>query len=133
MSDTPQGPGRWLASDGQWYPPELHPDYGKPLPPPPPAADSAPLTSVGAGEEPSAPLAKNRSVLRALLVAASLVGVLVVVYLANQDRGPEGVGPPPPLTVAPEPTLADVPTQVVPVTPPDKLGLVYYVEGTAKS
>lgn len=26
MSDTPQGPGWWLASDGRWYAPELHPD-----------------------------------------------------------------------------------------------------------
>lgn len=25
MSDTQQGPGWWLASDGRWYPPELHP------------------------------------------------------------------------------------------------------------
>ena len=25
MSDTPQGPGWWLASDGTWHPPELHP------------------------------------------------------------------------------------------------------------
>ena len=23
MSDGPQGPGWWLASDGKWYPPEL--------------------------------------------------------------------------------------------------------------
>ena len=23
MSDTSQGPGWWLASDGKWYPPEL--------------------------------------------------------------------------------------------------------------
>jgi hypothetical protein len=26
MSDTPQGPGWWQASDGRWYAPELHPD-----------------------------------------------------------------------------------------------------------
>ena len=26
MSNTSQGPGWWLASDGKWYPPELHPD-----------------------------------------------------------------------------------------------------------
>jgi hypothetical protein len=26
MSDVSQGPGWWIASDGQWYPPELHPD-----------------------------------------------------------------------------------------------------------
>ena len=25
MSDMSQGPGWWLASDGRWYPPELHP------------------------------------------------------------------------------------------------------------
>jgi uncharacterized protein DUF2510 len=26
MSDVSQGPGWWVASDGKWYPPELHPD-----------------------------------------------------------------------------------------------------------
>jgi len=25
MSDKPEGPGWWVASDGKWYPPELHP------------------------------------------------------------------------------------------------------------
>lgn len=25
MSDKPEGPDWWLASDGKWYPPELHP------------------------------------------------------------------------------------------------------------
>jgi len=25
MSNEPQGPGWWLASDGTWHPPELHP------------------------------------------------------------------------------------------------------------
>jgi hypothetical protein len=25
MSDEPEGPGWWIASDGKWYPPELHP------------------------------------------------------------------------------------------------------------
>ena len=25
MSDKPEGPGWWIASDGTWYPPELHP------------------------------------------------------------------------------------------------------------
>jgi len=29
MSDKPQGPGWWLASDGKWYGPELHPDAGQ--------------------------------------------------------------------------------------------------------
>ena len=33
MSDVPQGPTWWQASDNKWYPPELHPSY---LPSPPP-------------------------------------------------------------------------------------------------
>lgn len=35
MSDTQQGWGWWEASDGKWYPPELHSDYSPPRPPPP--------------------------------------------------------------------------------------------------
>ncbi len=34
MSDEPEGPGWWVASDGKWYPPELHPsvrDGSKPV------------------------------------------------------------------------------------------------------
>lgn len=36
MSDTSQGPGWWLASDGRWYPPESHPNASPPPPPPAP-------------------------------------------------------------------------------------------------
>ena len=25
MSETSQGPGWWVATDGRWYPPETHP------------------------------------------------------------------------------------------------------------
>ncbi|HWJ60554.1 MAG TPA: DUF4190 domain-containing protein [Acidimicrobiales bacterium] len=35
MSDVPQGPGWWQASDGRWYPPTAKP--GTPVPPAPPA------------------------------------------------------------------------------------------------
>lgn len=35
MSEAPQGPGWWQASDGRWYPPHTHPAY---QPPPPPVA-----------------------------------------------------------------------------------------------
>ena len=31
MSDTSPGPGWWLASDGRWYAPELHPDAPAPV------------------------------------------------------------------------------------------------------
>lgn len=30
MTDEAPGPGWWLAVDGQWYPPEQHPDYRAP-------------------------------------------------------------------------------------------------------
>lgn len=33
MSDTSQGYGWWLASDGKYYPPERHPEYVAPSPP----------------------------------------------------------------------------------------------------
>jgi len=35
MASSPQGPGWWQASDGQWYPPESHPGYQPPAPQPP--------------------------------------------------------------------------------------------------
>jgi|GEM_PF-4398589 len=35
MSDVSQGPGWWVASDGKWYPPDLHPSLAQ-LPPPSP-------------------------------------------------------------------------------------------------
>ena len=41
MSDTSQGPGWWLASDGRWYPPTTAP--GPTPPPPSPTGASAPL------------------------------------------------------------------------------------------
>jgi hypothetical protein len=39
MTETPQGPGWWQASDGRWYPPETHPSY---QPPPGPAPGAFP-------------------------------------------------------------------------------------------
>ena len=48
MSDTPQGPGWWIASDGRWYAPELHPDVREPVtdqsPPPGEGWPSSPPT-----------------------------------------------------------------------------------------
>ncbi len=36
MSEKPEGPGWWIASDGNWYPPELHPSVREvPRPPVP--------------------------------------------------------------------------------------------------
>jgi len=44
MTDTSQGPGWWLASDGRWYPPELHPG-------PAPMASQATVPSSGPAED----------------------------------------------------------------------------------
>jgi len=51
MSDTSQGPGWWIASDGRWYPPELHP--GAPATVPPPTLP--PLAMPPAGAPPVGP------------------------------------------------------------------------------
>jgi len=39
MSDTSQGDGWWIASDGKWYAPEQHPDYVAPPNPVTPVAE----------------------------------------------------------------------------------------------
>ena len=61
MSDVSQGPGWWLATDGNWYAPEQHPSYVvlPLLPPPPPAVPStvaAPTVSLAAHAMPPPPL-----------------------------------------------------------------------------
>ena len=44
MSDTSQGPGWWLASDGKWYPPESAPPPPPSSPPPQPSTVAVPPT-----------------------------------------------------------------------------------------
>jgi len=44
VSDTSQGPGWWVASDGRWYAPETHPNY---VPPPTPPASGPPAAPLG--------------------------------------------------------------------------------------
>ena len=46
MSDSSQGPGWWLASDGKWYPPQSVPEPVAPPPPPPPFSTGAPVPPV---------------------------------------------------------------------------------------
>jgi hypothetical protein len=43
MSDQPQGPGWWQASDLKWYPPEKHANYA--APPSPPGTPTQPPTA----------------------------------------------------------------------------------------
>jgi uncharacterized RDD family membrane protein YckC len=46
MSQSAEGPGWWLASDGKWYPPNLHPSAS---PPPPPPTENLYQAVVGRG------------------------------------------------------------------------------------
>jgi uncharacterized RDD family membrane protein YckC len=48
MSDVSQGEGWWMASDGKWYPPHLHPSVMERPPPPPAAPVSQPSNPSGA-------------------------------------------------------------------------------------
>jgi hypothetical protein len=83
MSDTPQGPGWWLASDGRWYAPELHPDFREqPLEPPtPPAGEGWPTSPPT--EQPAAVPADDDGHLRTTRdVVAGVVALVAAVLLA---------------------------------------------------
>ncbi len=84
MSDMSQGPGWWIASDGKWYPPHLHPSVRVPEPP---DAGGGPLTVVTgpssvypdhAGEPPAGNASGRRSK-TPLAVALSIAAVVVLV------------------------------------------------------
>ena len=55
MSDVPQGPGWWIASDGKWYPPEHHPDYQPPITPAAPGSPLQPMPPPPAEPSPTGP------------------------------------------------------------------------------
>ena len=57
MSDTSQGPGWWVASDGKWYPPENHPDYIQGVAAAPPPSNHPPQPSTTHLPPRSAPVA----------------------------------------------------------------------------
>jgi hypothetical protein len=57
VSDTWQGEGWWIASDGKWYPPESHPDAGAP-PAPVPAAPTTAAPAAPASSAPGAPASR---------------------------------------------------------------------------
>ncbi len=49
MSDTPESPDWWQASDAKWYPPETHPDHRPAVPPPPPPGATSPSAPAWGG------------------------------------------------------------------------------------
>jgi hypothetical protein len=100
MADEPQGPGWWQASDGAWYPPELHPDAPPPTPPtapiapiesPPTFAAPPPVPGPAWDAPPAPPAAAPPSKSRptALIVAAIVAVVAIVavgaVVLGSKD------------------------------------------------
>lgn len=50
MSDTPQGPGWWQASDGKWYPPEQQPPPAPETPGAPPGGAAAATGRIDIGQ-----------------------------------------------------------------------------------
>jgi uncharacterized RDD family membrane protein YckC len=90
MSDVSQGPGWWMASDGRWYPPHLHPSVIN-LPPPPPQSNDVLQTqaaySASGAQYPSEPQAWSPP--------------------TAQGTYPPGYGPPPGAPLAPDLRYSD--------------------------
>lgn len=76
MSDTPQGPGWWIASDGKWYPPQ--PASGSPGQPPPPGAAPQGYTIPGAPVVTPAPPPTNKGLSRGCLISMIVVGLVLI-------------------------------------------------------
>jgi hypothetical protein len=102
VSDASQGPGWWIASDGRWYPPELHPDC-----PAPPAA-AAPSIHYGFGPMPPAsePAPTDSLATWAPSVAPPVEAPVVPGYpIAGGSTDPHGyqspAGSPPPIGYPP--------------------------------
>jgi hypothetical protein len=89
MSDTPQGPGWWLASDGKYYPPE---QAAPPQPPPrSPAPQPGPASPLVAPPPAAQPAKKGgRGCIYALIAVAAVIAlggigiVLAVAFLGGK-------------------------------------------------
>ncbi len=93
MSDTSGGPGWWIASDGKWYPPHLHPSYQAPpatqapsaTPAPSPPQTASPAQSLPWQPEPAIPptagsgQAPSRLPRRPLVIGGVIAAALIVI------------------------------------------------------
>jgi len=86
MSDTSQGGGWWIASDGKWYPPEVHPNYRPPaLPQVVPAFPAFQNATYSVGtpgpQEPGKRVSGRliNSIVVAVVVVAVLIGTVVAI------------------------------------------------------
>ncbi len=94
MSDTPNGPGWWQASDGKWYPPESHPNY-RPLLLPPPVATLPPRApSYVPSGPPPVVLPKRKALWKRwwFVVPALLVTVVVIAAVASPKKADPSTG-----------------------------------------
>ena len=83
MSDTSQGPGWWLASDGKWYPPQSAPVAAPPPPQPQPQAAPQPYPPQYPQQPVVQPAKNNKGCLIALLIVVVLIILLVVGSIAG--------------------------------------------------
>jgi Domain of unknown function (DUF4190) len=86
MSDAPQGPGWWLASDGKWYPPQPPAPPPAPVPPsgygPPPGYGQPP--GYGPPPAPGEPYTTPQTPgVNGLAIAALVLGLLWVCGLGS--------------------------------------------------
>lgn len=100
MSDTPQGPGWWLASDGRFYPPE----QAQTPPPPPPAAPAGFEATAGSPQGPQQPATTSKNPSKKMIAilgigavlaaAATLTGAVIFLGGGGDPTvpGPEALG-----------------------------------------
>jgi hypothetical protein len=87
VSESMEGPGWWLASDGRWYAPELHPDQSAPTLATTPIAQPVPATPTpldGEGMHSRRHSKRSRSTLWLGLGALAIIGGGIGVFFATQ-------------------------------------------------
>jgi hypothetical protein len=77
MSDVPQGPGWWQASDLKWYPPQESSDYLATLPPPPGQQSPSPAV------QPTVATNGTSGVVWFVLGGLTLLAIGAAVYASN--------------------------------------------------
>ncbi len=133
MSDKPLGPGWWLASDGTWHPPELHPSIagGTGGPAAPTAVPSgAPVATTDAGPQPDhapTPPAASPAATAAVpglpvMGADQTAAATTAPAPTPADAPVVGVQMPPlgPVAPRPVPSLSDVPPRAAVVAESDR-------------
>lgn len=151
MSDAPQGPGWWQATDGKYYPPERHPQYRQSLPPPPaqaqqPRAGGGHMAPKTPRSQPSAPLVmpagsaqmggppkeshRGRTI---LIVVGAVVLLIVIAAVANGNKKAVTTTDTtlaPVTTAAPDPAAAAATTVITKPTPVTAAAPIFQMSGS---